>query len=138
MERPLFRKKSLERISSPEQLNDYLRVTAPAVWVALSAVILLLLCLFIWSSVTAVESFAAGTAQAEGSVLTITFDDQDEAGNIKPGMDVRVNALRTEVLSVGTREDGSVVAVAMLPIPDGVYPARVSYDRIQIIRLLFN
>ena len=38
----LFRKKSIDRIQSPEQLNDYLRVANPAVWVLLAAILLLL------------------------------------------------------------------------------------------------
>lgn len=28
----IFRKKSVERMSSPEQLNDYIKVTNPGVW----------------------------------------------------------------------------------------------------------
>ena len=28
----IFRKKSLDRISSPEQLNDYIRVANPGIW----------------------------------------------------------------------------------------------------------
>ena len=39
-EKPLYRKESLEQIQSPEQLNQYLRVTNPVVWILLSAVIL--------------------------------------------------------------------------------------------------
>lgn len=38
----VFRKKTLDRISSPEQITDYLRVTNPGIWVVLVAVILLL------------------------------------------------------------------------------------------------
>ena len=33
----LFRKESVERVSSPEQLSDYLHVTSPAIWVVLAA-----------------------------------------------------------------------------------------------------
>ena len=40
MDNQIFRKESLDQISSPEQLNDYLRVTNPAVWLVLTAVIL--------------------------------------------------------------------------------------------------
>ncbi|MCR4807821.1 MAG: hypothetical protein K5857_09120 [Lachnospiraceae bacterium] len=39
----LFRKKSLERISSPEELNDYIRVTTPGIWLILVAITLLLI-----------------------------------------------------------------------------------------------
>ena len=38
----LFRKEAMNRITSPDQLNDYLRVTRPSVWVVLVAVILLI------------------------------------------------------------------------------------------------
>ena len=138
MDQPLFREKSMERITSPEQLNDYLRVTAPAVWVAMLAVVFLLTCLIIWSSVTAVESFAAGEARAENGILTITFDDDSKASHVKVGMEVLVGALRTTILSVGENDEGGIVVVAELPLPDGTYPAKVGYDRMQIINLLFN
>ena len=36
----VFRKQTLDRISSPEQLTDYLRVTNPGIWVVLAAVII--------------------------------------------------------------------------------------------------
>ena len=38
MAKGLFREKSLNYISSPEQLNDYLKVTKPAVWIVLIAI----------------------------------------------------------------------------------------------------
>ena len=34
MNREIFREKSLERVESPEQLNDYIRVASPGVWLA--------------------------------------------------------------------------------------------------------
>ena len=30
----LFRQKTLDRISSPEQLTDYLRITNPGIWIS--------------------------------------------------------------------------------------------------------
>ncbi len=45
----IFREKSLKRITSPEELGDYLRVTSPTVWLVLGAVILLLVGMLIWS-----------------------------------------------------------------------------------------
>ena len=44
----LFREKNLERLESPEKLNDYLRVTSPGVWMVLGAVIVLLIGVCIW------------------------------------------------------------------------------------------
>ena len=45
----IFREKSMERVSSPESLNDYIRVTTPSVWIVLIALVLLLLGMLAWS-----------------------------------------------------------------------------------------
>ena len=45
----IFREKSLERVSSPEKLNDYIRVTTPSVWVILIATFLILFGAMVWS-----------------------------------------------------------------------------------------
>ncbi len=138
MEQGLFRKESVERVSSPEQLSDYLHVTSPAIWVVLAAVIVLLASLFIWSGVTAVESCATGRAEVRGGVLTMTFDDAERAENVAVGMDVKVGDMTTPVLSVGRDESGSPIAVAGANLPDGSYDARVGYKSTQIISMLFN
>ena len=41
--RSIFRKKSLERVTSPEQLNDYIKVTTPSVWIILAATLILII-----------------------------------------------------------------------------------------------
>ncbi len=48
MNNGFFRKKSIDRISSPEKLDDYIRVTTPGVWIVLAAMILLLAGAIIW------------------------------------------------------------------------------------------
>jgi hypothetical protein len=44
----IFREKSLKRVSSPEQLDDYIKVTTPSVWIILAATIVLLAGMIIW------------------------------------------------------------------------------------------
>ena len=44
----IFRKKSIDRMSSPEQLNDYIKVTNPGVWMALAAIVILLIGVCVW------------------------------------------------------------------------------------------
>ena len=138
MEQSVFRKESLKRVSSPEQLNEYLQVTSPTSWVVFGAAILLIVSLFIWSSVTAVESYAAGKAEVQDGVLTLVFDDTKKAENIEVGMDVRVGDTLTPVMSIGQDGDGNVFAVADTNLPDGTYEARVGYKSTQIIELFFN
>jgi len=45
---PLFRKKVIDKLASPEELTDYIRVGSPSVWVTLSAILILLICFFVW------------------------------------------------------------------------------------------
>ncbi len=61
-ERSIFRKKSIERVSSPEQLNDYIRVTTPSVWLILIAIIILIIGTLIWGVFGRIEiNTGAGT-----------------------------------------------------------------------------
>ncbi len=55
----VFRQKSLDRVSSPEQLNDYIRVTTPSVWLVMLALVLLLTGILVWSAVSRVEAAGA-------------------------------------------------------------------------------
>lgn len=48
MKESFFRKASIDKISSPEQLNDYIKVSNPSVWVILGAMIILLSSVCIW------------------------------------------------------------------------------------------
>ena len=79
MDESLFRKKSVDRITSPEALGDYLRVTNPTVWLILIAVILLLAGLLIWSTMASISSFATGTAQVQDGSMVVVLDNTQVA-----------------------------------------------------------
>ena len=134
----IFRKKSLDALSSPDDLKEYLHVLAPAVWGALFSVILLLAALLAWSSFAAVSSFEEGTAYAENGVLTIHFLREEQSENIEEGMMVSVGEETAAITSVGRDEQGEPIAVANANVPDGIYDVRVEYKRTQILKLLFS
>ena len=67
----VFRKKTLDRISSPEQLTDYLRVTNPGIWVILAAVIVLLAGIFVWSMVGTLETTAEARVIMENHIAQV-------------------------------------------------------------------
>ena len=52
----VFRQKNIDKVSSPEQLNDYIRVTTPSVWLVLAALVLLLIGMLVWSVLGTVEA----------------------------------------------------------------------------------
>ena len=138
MDESLFRKKSMDRISSPEALSDYLRVTSPAVWLILAAVILLLVGVLIWSSVASIDSIATGTAQVEDGSMIIHFDDEKIARNVKTGMTVVVGETVTRVSSIGTDAGGQLFASASTTLADGSYTVNVIFRTTKVLQLLFN
>lgn len=128
----------MERLASPEQLNDYLRVTNPSTWIVMSSVIILLVSLILWSSFAVIESYVSGTGKAENGVLSITFEDQKAAGIVEEGMTVSVGEVRTVVTSVGRDKHGQIIAAANAGVPDGIYDVKVGYRQTKIIQLLIN
>ena len=138
MDQNLYRQKSMDRISSPEQLNDYLRVTNVSVWVIPIAVILLLAGMLIWSATATIESYAEGSSQVQGGVMTIRFDDQQFAKKVEAGMPVRTGDTETVIAGIGHDADGLIIATANTSLADGYYPVRVSYKQTQVLSLLFD
>ena len=55
MKQDIFRKKSLERIQSPEQIDDYVRVVTPGLWLIIAAITLLLIAGITWGIATRLE-----------------------------------------------------------------------------------
>ena len=48
MSEEIFREKSLEKINSPDDLHDYVKVANPGVWLVIVAVIVLLIGATVW------------------------------------------------------------------------------------------
>ena len=138
MDNQIFRKESLDQISSPEQLNDYLRVTNPAVWLVLTAVILLLAGMLLWASVASIDSFASGTAQVQDGTMRIIFEDPQITKSVQTGMTVTAGDASAQVSSIGYTDDGEMFALAPTSLADGTYSVQVVYRKTQVLSLLFN
>ena len=138
MDNQIFRKESLDQISSPEQLNDYLRVTNPAVWLVLTAVILLLAGMLLWASVASIDSFASGTGQVQDGTMRIMFEDVQIAKSVQTGMTVTAGDVSAQVSSIGYTDDGEMFALAPTSLADGTYSVQVVYKKTQVLSLLFN
>ena len=73
----IFRKKSIDRMSSPEQLNDYIKVTNPGVWMALAAIVILLIGVCVWGVFGKLETKlpVAAVSQDGQTVLYVKEND---------------------------------------------------------------
>ena len=101
MDNQLFRKKSMDKVSSPEQLNDYIRVSNPGVWIALMAVVVLLLGVCIWGIFGRLETTVGSAAVIKDGVMTL-YIKEEHLGEVTAGMTVRVKEQEYLITSVET------------------------------------
>ena len=137
MEKSLFRKKAMERISSPEQLTDYLHVTTPSIWILLSAVVLFLIGMIAWSCVGTLETRVDAKAVINGGKAEIVVTDADSSG-ISAGMPVHIASQEYIVSSVSEDDYGRNIAYAEVSLPDGTYDADIVIEQIHPIKFLLE
>ena len=71
MNHSVFRQKSMEKITSPEQMNDYIRVSNPSVWMILAAVIVLLIGVCVWGAFGHLDTVVQTGGICEDGRLTV-------------------------------------------------------------------
>lgn len=94
-----FRTGSLERVSSPEQLNDYIRVANPSVWMALTAVMFLLIGICVWGVFGRLETVLTVDAMTEGE-QTVCYVRESDIGSVSPNVTVRLNGEEYEIAQI--------------------------------------
>lgn len=153
----IFREKNLARMSSPDQLNDYLKATSPSVWLLLTAVLIFLVGAIVWGAFGRMESIASGAAVVE-SGSAVCYVDEETANRLEPGMHADLGGNSAEVISVIptaeqlSGEEGSyLLRVADLPegtqirrvvlstnAADGIYHASITVESISPLSFIIN
>lgn len=101
MNEQLFRKKSIDKVSSPEQLNEYIRVANPGVWMVLSTIIILLVGVVVWSVIGHLETTISTAVVCENGRAVI-YVKEDDIEKIEVGMIVRVENQEYAVSNIST------------------------------------
>ena len=156
-EKSVFRKKSLDRISSPEQLNDYIRVSSPGIWILLAAVIILLIGIGVWAVFGTMETRIPVCVISDGSesVCYIHAEDRDslnekmilEIGDMRSLLG-EISVLPDAVneyfpeyaLHVGNLKVGEWVYTVklFLRLPEGIYPANIITEEVKPLSFIFS
>lgn len=102
--------KQKDRLSSAGELNEYIRVTTPGVWMVLLAFTVFVAGLVIWSIGGHLTTAVSAAAVVKDGALTLYIRD-DDAGRVSPGM--RVEIADTETTVRGVAAEGSVAGEVM-------------------------
>ena len=153
----IFRKKSMDRMSSPEQLNDYIKVTNPGVWMALAAIVILLIGVCVWGVFGTLETKLSVAAVSQDG-QTLLYVKEDNMASVQENLSVYIGdeiykvtsvsaqpVAVTEEISEYARHTGELSIgewVYIVPIdgnmPDGVYRAQVVVDSVSPLYFVFN
>ena len=157
MNESLFRKSSMDRLKSPEQLNDYIRVANPSVWLILGAIILLLLGVVAWSVFGVVESTLAIGVRAEENRV-VCYVSEADISRVKEGMTVRIGETEGTVTQIittplqATEEDSYLfhfsgltagafyyeVELEMANLSTGIYQGKIVLENISPITFVVH
>jgi hypothetical protein len=90
----IFRKESLERLSSPEQLDQLMQVVSPKSWLPLTSLFFLMALALIWGIFGRIPITAVGKGilvhptQSSNELVGLTYFGSSEAEQIRPGMEI--------------------------------------------------
>lgn len=157
MNNQLFRKKSMEKISSPEQLDTYIRVSTPGMWMLLTAIVVLLVGVCVWGVMGHLDTTLSTVAVAQDNRLTAYVKEED-IQDVEAGMEVMIDSNSFTVVSVsgepvavdasfseyachvGGLQAGQWVYALTLDgeAADGVYAAEIVTDSVLPISFVIN
>ena len=153
----LYRKKAVERITSPEKLNDYIHVTSPSIWMALGAIILILVGALVWAAFGNIYTTVNGAGVVKDKNLVIYVKVSDRP-SVKEGMEITVNGHKTVVREISSEpvqiseEVGEYVlsstglqsgewtymVEADIDLEDGIYEASITVESVHPIKFVTN
>ena len=97
MANPVFSKTSNDKVSSPEQLNDYIKVSSVSVWIILGVILLLLISVFVWGAFGSLTTTVTANGVAQDGAVVCYVENTDQ---IKAGHKVRIGDLSGTVKAV--------------------------------------
>lgn len=136
------------RISSPEELHDYMHVTGPGLWIMLTVIIGLMAALIIFASTVKLENLMDVSlevihdgADGEPAALFCSLTG-DRKNQVQAGMKVRV-AGREGTITTVLEDDEEVMAVATLDeadvdLKDGTYDAVIVLESTSPVSFLME
>lgn len=157
MDEKVFRKKSIDRVSSPEQLNEYIRVSNPGVWMILGAIVLLLVGAIVWGVLGHIDTTVDAVAVSDNGQVFL-YVKEEQMADVCVGQTVQINdsrmtirAISAEPIAVnedmgdyicyiGDLHSGQWVYVLTLEgeIQQGVYSAQIVVESLSPISFVLN
>ena len=118
----IFRQESLERLSSPEQLDQLMQIVHSRSWLSLAALASLVGLALAWSIFGRIPIMIAGKGilvqptRSSNQLIGLAYFDRNEGGRIQPGMEMTIVPIGSERMGgiVGRVKTVSVAPITTL------------------------
>lgn len=139
MSEEIFRKKSLDKVKSPESLDDYIRVSNPGVWLLLISVIVLLIGAVGWGIFGHIDSTVPASVRIENGTA-VCYVEKDNMTSVKVGQTVKFEDCETVIESVGNKtDDGYVCTLSNISgLADGFYEGNIIVESYKPLSFILN
>ena len=115
MNKQLFKKSSMDKVSSPEQLQDYVKVANPGLWMVISAIVILLAGVIAWGFIGKIAT-TMSTAIVTDDGRSVIYVGESDVEKIDVGMTVRSEGREytiTDIAKEPIKVDGSLTDYAI-------------------------
>ena len=155
-EKEIFREKSIEQLSAPEQLMDYLRVTGPGIWLILIGILVLMAGILVWGIFGNISTTVTVPSQAKDGVLHVYVLQEDMQGSdatvaVSVGdQEMEASAEDAKAITLDTDDAPQLYETGYLKagknaleltcdtnLKDGFYQADLTTQTLKPIKLLF-
>jgi len=152
----IFRQKSLDRVSSPEQLDKYIKTTTPTVWLLMAAIIVFLCGTIVWATVGKIETSSETGCIVDGGTTTCIISEfnyerlsadtyleiEEKQYEVKAGKspleaNENTNAFILHASDIN-EGDWYYEITAKTNLANGEYKAKVVYEIISPIKFVLN
>lgn len=156
MNNNIFRQKNIDKINSPESLNDYVRVTNPSVWIILVGTVILIIGALVLGTIGEIDTRVNAVVEVIDDEINVYIDETD-GEYVIPGMIVNVDGKELVISSVADRPvkasevdeyvlhkgnmEGSkwIYPVSVDGVlNEGVYPATITLETVSPMSYLLN
>ena len=139
MSEEIFRKKSLDKVKSPESLDDYIRVSNPGVWLLLISIIVLLAGACVWGVFGHIDSTVPATVHIENGQAVCEIEEEN-ISSVKVGSTVKFEDGKAVIESIGNKTDNEYVCTLsdVSALPDGFYEGKVIVESYRPLSFILN
>ena len=139
MNEEIFRKKSIDKVKSPESLDDYIRVSNPGVWLLLAGIIALLAGALIWGIFGRVDSTVPADVIVSGGEA-VCYVAREDIIFVEKGMTVKFSDKEAKITGIGENNQDKYpcALTADTPFSEGSYEGKVIIKSYRPISFIFN